>query len=79
MAKTTLNAGTKEHVEFPEGTACKIYEKHKEEYGDYNLLGQVYKLECQITKTNFDDTESIERLKRVAKDVGETIIDLVGD
>ena len=79
MSKITLDAGTKEHVEFPEGVTCKVYAEHKKTYGDYNLLGQVYKLECQITKTNFGDAESVTRLKRVAKDVGKTIIDLVGD
>ena len=76
MAKVNLGAGNKKHIEFPEGTACRMYEEHKKVYGDYNILGQVYRLECQITKTNFDDIESLKELKRVAGEVGKTLIEL---
>ena len=79
MAKTRLGAGVERHIEFPEGTACRMYEEHKKLYGDYNILGQIYRLECQITKTNFDDTESLKELKRVAREVGKTLIELSKD
>jgi hypothetical protein len=52
---------------------CKKYEKHKKEFSDFNLLGQAYRLLCQLAKTNFDNEENVRQLKFVAKDVARTI------
>jgi hypothetical protein len=56
---------------------CKKYEKHKKEFSDYNLLGQSYRMLCQLTKTNFDKPEDVKQLDWVAKDVAKIIGELV--
>jgi len=56
---------------------CEKYKKHKEEFSDYNLLGQSYRLLCQLSKTNFDKPEEVRQLDWVAKDVAKTIEELV--
>ena len=72
-----LKEGMEKYVEFPIGTTCMLYERHKEKYTDYNLLGQALKLQCQLTKTNFDSPADVEKLKRVAEEVANTIKELI--
>jgi hypothetical protein len=41
---------------------CEKYKKHKEKFSDYNLVGQSYRLLCQLSKTNFDKPEEVKEL-----------------
>ena len=72
-----LKEGMEKYVEYPLGATCMFYERHKEKYSDYNLLGQVLKLQCQLTKTNFDNPADVKKLKRVAEEVANTIKELI--
>ena len=56
--------------------SCKILAKHMSEYGDFNILGQSLQLQCQLDKSDFTKPGSIEDLKRKAKLIGHTLMEL---
>lgn len=68
-----LKKGREKYIEFPPFVSCEFYEKHKKEYGDYNVLGQIYRLECRLMRTDFDKPEDIKQLKHVVKDAAQIL------
>ena len=52
---------------------CKKYKRQYEEYGDWNLLGQGFKLLCAIEETDFNKLKEIEALKNRADNVAVNI------
>lgn len=56
-----------------ETPSCRKYWEHYQRVGDANILGQVLRIECQLSLTNFDDDESVKLLRHVVLDAIEKI------
>ena len=71
-----VKEGIEGYVAFPPDAICSVYERHKEKYSDYNILGQVLKLECKLVKTKFTDEKSVNELIKTARDIAHTILEI---
>ena len=52
---------------------CERYYEHRKKYGDgdWSILAQTLRIQCQIQETDFDSRDSIDRLKTIVRDASD--------